>query len=286
MGEWGFIGGFFKDFQTHLPMLGRCWLILVLVFRILILGTVASDMFEDEQEEFTCNTLQPGCKQVCYDEAFPISQYRFWVFHLILIATPSLLYFVYVTHQDHKRANSSSSRKRSTKKNREGRALRALYIITVIFRIVAEIGFLFVQWRLYGFEVKAHFPCSRSPCPLTVECFTSRPKEKTIFLLFYFAVGVLSAFSSTVEFFYVSCKWFCLQQEDRFYHCDCENLHKLKQEETEEKSGGETMSVSTTSSVRVKKGSVRSSCSRQSSSISHKYKNPRGKYVSASRLTL
>ncbi|XP_031595188.1 gap junction delta-3 protein-like isoform X2 [Oreochromis aureus] len=63
MGEWGFIGGFFKDFQTHLPMLGRCWLILVLVFRILILGTVASDMFEDEQEEFTCNTLQPGCKQ-------------------------------------------------------------------------------------------------------------------------------------------------------------------------------------------------------------------------------
>ncbi|XP_005448248.1 gap junction delta-3 protein [Oreochromis niloticus] len=279
MGEWGFIGGFFKDFQTHLPMLGRCWLILVLVFRILILGTVASDMFEDEQEEFTCNTLQPGCKQVCYDEAFPISQYRFWVFHLILIATPSLLYFVYVTHQDHKRANSSSSRKRSSRKNREGRALRALYIITVIFRIVGEIGFLFVQWRLYGFEVKAHFPCSRSPCPLTVECFTSRPKEKTIFLLFYFAVGVLSAFSSVVEFFYVSRKWFCLQQEDRFYHCDCENLHKLKQEETEEKSGGETMSVSTTSSVRVKKGSVRSS-------YSHKYKNPRGKYVSASRLTL
>uniref|UniRef100_A0A3Q4I5H4 Gap junction protein delta 3 n=1 Tax=Neolamprologus brichardi TaxID=32507 RepID=A0A3Q4I5H4_NEOBR len=167
---------------THLPMLGRFWLVLVLVFRILILGTVASEMFEDEQEEFTCNTLQPGCKQVCYDEAFPISQYRFWVFHLILIATPSLLYFV--------------------RKNREGKTFRALYIITVIFRILAEIGFLFVQWRLYGFEVKAHFPCSRSPCPLTVECFTSRSAEKTIFLLFYFAVGVVSAFSSIVEFLY------------------------------------------------------------------------------------
>uniref|UniRef100_A0A668SAS1 Gap junction protein delta 3 n=1 Tax=Oreochromis aureus TaxID=47969 RepID=A0A668SAS1_OREAU len=180
MGEWDFISGFFDALQTRSPMLGRFWLFLVLVFRIVILETVASDMFEDEQEEFTCNTLQPGCKQVCYDEAFPISQYRFWVFHIVLIATPSLLYLIYATHQEEK-------------------TLRALYIITLIFRIVAEIGFLFVQWHLYGFKVEAQFPCSRSPCPLTVECYTSRPAEKTIFLLFYFAVGVISAFSSIVE---------------------------------------------------------------------------------------
>uniref|UniRef100_A0A3P9BT92 Gap junction protein delta 3 n=1 Tax=Maylandia zebra TaxID=106582 RepID=A0A3P9BT92_9CICH len=138
------------------------------------------DMFEDEQAEFICNTLQPGCKQVCYDLAFPISQYRFWVFHIVLIATPSLLFLVYATHQEEK-------------------ALRRLYIITVIFRLVAEIVFLFTQWYLYGFEVKAYFECSRSPCPLTVKCYTSRPAEKTIFLFFYFIVGVISAFSTSLN---------------------------------------------------------------------------------------
>uniref|UniRef100_A0A3Q4ID54 Gap junction protein delta 3 n=1 Tax=Neolamprologus brichardi TaxID=32507 RepID=A0A3Q4ID54_NEOBR len=213
MGEWGFIGGFFNALQTESPMLGRFWLVLMLVFRIVILETVASDMFEDEQEEFTCNTLQPGCKQVCYDLAFPISQYRFWMFHIVFIATPSLLYLIYATHQHHKKANHSSLRKKTSRENREEKTLRALYIITLISRIMAEIGFLFVQWCLYGFKVEAHFPCSRSPCPLTVECYTSRPAEKTIFLLFYFAVGVISPFSSIVELLYSSGKWFCSNQK-------------------------------------------------------------------------
>ncbi|KAL3967535.1 gamma-crystallin [Sarotherodon galilaeus] len=282
MGEWGFISGFFDILQTESPMLGRFWLILTLVFRIVVLGTVASDidMFEDEQEEFTCNTLQPGCKQVCYDEAFPISQYRFWVFHIVLIATPSLLFLIYATHQYHKRANRSSSRKKCSRENREEKTLMALYIITVIFRIVAEIGFLFVQWRLYGFKVEARFPCSRSPCPLTVECYTSRPAEKTIFLLFYFAVGVVSAFSSILELLYSSGKWFCSNQKhlELHEHCDCENLHNHKQEKTEEKPGEKT------SSVQVKTESLRSSSSRKASNTGHKTKSPRGKYVSGSRL--
>ncbi|XP_031595130.2 gap junction delta-3 protein-like [Oreochromis aureus] len=287
MGEWDFIGGFFKDLQTESPMLGRFWLFLTLVFRIVILGTVASDMFEDEQEEFTCNTLQPGCKQVCYDSAFPISQYRFWVFHIVLIATPSLLYLVYATHQHNKSANNSSSSEKTSREKREEKALRALYIITLIFRIVAEIGFLIVQWYLYGFEVEAHFPCDRFPCPHTVDCFTSRPAEKTVFLLFYFAVGVISAFSSVVELFYSSAKWFCSKQKKLKYdQCDCENLHNLKKEETEEKAAVQMMSESTASSVRAKEGSVRSSYSRKVYSSGHKCKSPPGKYVSASRLTL
>uniref|UniRef100_A0A669E9U2 Gap junction protein delta 3 n=1 Tax=Oreochromis niloticus TaxID=8128 RepID=A0A669E9U2_ORENI len=239
--------------QTESPMLGRFWLFLMLVFRIVILGTVASDMFEDEQEEFTCNTLQPGCKQVCYDSAFPISQYRFWVFHIVLIATPSLLYLV---------ANHSSS----SKENREQRALRTLYIITLIFRIVAEIGFLIVQWYLYGFKVEAQFPCDRFPCPYTVDCFASRPAEKTVFLLFYFAVGVISAFSSVVELFYSSRKWFCSNQKnnmEQYDQCDCENLHNHQQEETEEKPGVMTMSENKASIARAKKGSVRKFCGNQ-----------------------
>ncbi|XP_051927866.1 gap junction delta-3 protein-like isoform X2 [Hippocampus zosterae] len=169
MGEWSFLSGLFDHLQAHSPMLGRFWLLLMLVFRILILGTVASDMFEDEQEEFACNTLQPGCKQ-------------------------------------------RTSASKAPRDYRETRQLRRLYIVHVAFRLFAEVSFLVGQWWLYGFKVEAQYPCDRFPCPYTVDCFTSRPAEKTVFLCFYFTVGVLSAISSCVELLYSSTKWFCCKR--------------------------------------------------------------------------
>ncbi|CAN9508528.1 unnamed protein product [Ophioblennius macclurei] len=270
MGEWGFLGGLFDNLQAHSPMLGRFWLLLMLVFRILILGTVASDLFEDEQEEFACNTLQPGCKQVCYDMAFPISQYRFWVFHIVLIATPSLLFLMYATHHHNKRSGRSASSQTSSQELREDQHFKKLYIINVSFRLVAEVGFLVGQWWLYGFKVEAQFPCSRFPCPYTVDCFTSRPAEKTIFLCFYFGVGVLSALSSFAELVYSSMKWFCTSQRSHFdpeYSHASHSLNNFKNEEAEGYPGGAAIAVG---ALRMKGGSQRSGSSRKVSSVGRK----------------
>lgn len=286
MGEWGFLGGLFDSLQAHSPMLGRFWLLLMLVFRILILGTVASDLFEDEQEEFACNTLQPGCKQVCYDMAFPISQYRFWVFHIVLIATPSLVFLMYAMHHHSKRSSRSKCSQISRSAYRDELRLKRLYMVNVAFRFLAEVGFLVGQWMLYGFIVEAQFPCSRFPCPYTVDCFVSRPAEKTVFLCFYFAVGVISAISSCAEFLYGSVKWFCSSgrsvSEDQA--CVCENLHNTKQEEVEfeEKTQGRKLPESAPSSLKLKGGSARSSSSKRASSIGRKYRG--GKYMSARTL--
>ncbi|XP_035523420.1 gap junction delta-3 protein-like [Morone saxatilis] len=283
MGEWGFLGGLFDSLQAHSPMLGRFWLLIMLVFRILILGTVASDLFEDEQEEFACNTLQPGCKQVCYDMAFPISQYRFWVFHIVLIATPSLLFLMYAMHHHNKRTNRSKFDQICNHDYREELSFRRLYIVNVAFRILAEVGFLVGQWFLYGFKVEAQFPCSRFPCPYTVDCFTSRPAEKTVFLCFYFVVGVIAAISSCAELLYGSMKWFCTRREPPTPErsCVCQNLHNISKEEAEleEKPLGKTVSHSAPSSMRLKAGSLRSSASRK---VSSKHKG--GKYVSTRTL--
>ncbi|XP_054623385.1 gap junction delta-3 protein-like [Dunckerocampus dactyliophorus] len=251
MGEWVFLHGLFDHLQAHSPMLGRFWLLLMLVFRILILGTVASDLFEDEQEEFSCNTLQPGCKQVCYDQAFPISQYRFWVFHIVLIATPSLLFLMYAMHHHNKKTSGS----KSFPDDKEFQQLRRLYIVNVAFRIVAEIGFLVGQWWLYGFKVEAQYPCSRFPCPYTVDCFTSRPAEKTFFLSFYFAIGVLAAISSCVELLYGSAKWFCSSREEY----PTQSIHSYKPGELREKVLEKAAMESISGSTRVKRGSQRSS---------------------------
>ncbi|XP_038152691.1 gap junction delta-3 protein-like [Cyprinodon tularosa] len=279
MGEWDFLGGLFETLQAHSPMLGRFWLFLMLVFRIVILGTIASDLFEDEQNEFSCNTLQPGCKQVCYDMAFPISQYRFWVFHIVLIATPSMVFLMYATHHHNKKASRPKTARNKIQDIIEDRRLRRLYIVNVIFRLAAEVGFLVGQWWQYGFKVEAQFPCSRFPCPYTVDCFTSRPAEKTIFLLFYFAVGVLSALCSLAELFYGYTKWFCFSQEQLDQElCASQNLQNLEQDESDEKLE-EKMSDSGGSSTGLKRGSVKKSSKKASGK-----KSKRGKYVSARTL--
>lgn len=55
----------------------------------------------DEQSDFVCNTKQPGCENVCYDLAFPISHVRFWFLQIIAVAAPKLLYLGHVLHVIH-----------------------------------------------------------------------------------------------------------------------------------------------------------------------------------------
>lgn len=66
-----------------------------------------------------------------------------------------------------------------------------VYVGQLLWRSAFEIGFLFGQYILYGFEVMPSYVCTRSPCPHTVDCFVSRPTEKTIFLMVMYAVSIL-----------------------------------------------------------------------------------------------
>ncbi|XP_042526525.1 gap junction delta-3 protein [Dipodomys spectabilis] len=202
MGEWAFLGSLLDAVQLQSPLVGRLWLVIMLIFRILVLATVGGAVFEDEQEEFVCNTLQPGCRQVCYDRAFPVSHYRFWLFHILLLSAPPVLFVIYSMHQASKEGGGGGAE--AAGPPRAPRALRArrarrCYLLSVALRLLAELAFLAGQALLYGFRVAPHVACSGPPCPHTVDCFVSRPTEKTVFVVFYFAVGLLSALLSVAE---------------------------------------------------------------------------------------
>ncbi|PKK17112.1 gap junction delta-2 protein, partial [Columba livia] len=77
---------------------------------------------------------------------------------------------------------------RSSKAKRQ-EGISRFYVIQVVFRNALEIGFLAGQYFLYGFNVPAIFECDRYPCVKEVECYVSRPTEKTVFLVFMFAVS-------------------------------------------------------------------------------------------------
>ncbi|KAF6093970.1 gap junction protein delta 3 [Phyllostomus discolor] len=210
MGEWAFLGSLLDAVQLQSPLVGRLWLVVMLIFRILVLATVGGAVFEDEQEEFVCNTLQPGCRQTCYDRAFPVSHYRFWLFHILLLSAPPVLFVIYSMHQASKEPGGAAAEKGApcARGLPEGpcppcalraRRARRCYLLSVALRLLAELAFLAGQTLLYGFRVAPHFECSGPPCPHTVDCFVSRPTEKTVFVVFYFAVGLLSALLSVAE---------------------------------------------------------------------------------------
>lgn len=79
------------------------------------------------------------------------------------------------------------------------------YMISIFFRILLEVAFIVGQYYLYGFIMQPLVVCKRDPCPFTVECFMSRPTEKTIFIIFMLVVACVSLVLNVVEIVYLAC---------------------------------------------------------------------------------
>ncbi|KAG3281393.1 gap junction alpha-8 protein [Ictidomys tridecemlineatus] len=228
MGDWSFLGNILEEVNEHSTVIGRVWLTVLFIFRILILGTAAEFVWGDEQSDFVCNTQQPGCENVCYDEAFPISHIRLWVLQIIFVSTPSLMYVGHAVHHvrmqekrrereaeeppaEAERADQGSVRKGSgssqgAKKFRlEGTLLRT-YLCHIVFKTLFEVGFVVGHYFLYGFRILPLYRCSRWPCPNVVDCFVSRPTEKTIFILFMLSVASVSLFLNILEMSHLGLK--------------------------------------------------------------------------------
>ncbi|XP_060754066.1 gap junction delta-2 protein [Neoarius graeffei] len=99
MGDWSILGRFLVEVQNHSTVIGKIWLTVLLIFRILLVTLVGDTVYGDEQSKFICNTLQPGCNNVCYDTFAPVSHLRFWVFQIVLVSTPSIFYIIYALHK-------------------------------------------------------------------------------------------------------------------------------------------------------------------------------------------
>ncbi|MEQ2278871.1 Gap junction alpha-3 protein, partial [Ameca splendens] len=210
MGDWSFLVRLLENAQEHSTVIGKVWLTVLFIFRILVLGAAAEEVWGDEQSDFTCNTQQPGCENVCYDEAFPISHIRFWVLQIIFVSTPTLIYLGHVLHivrmEEKRREREEDLRKagrhqedldpfyhngvgdggggggRKEKppiRDEHGKirirgALLRTFIFNIIFKTLFEVGFILGQYFLYGFHLRPLYKCGRWPCPNTVDCFISR----------------------------------------------------------------------------------------------------------------
>uniref|UniRef100_A0A8D0AIM8 Gap junction protein n=1 Tax=Sander lucioperca TaxID=283035 RepID=A0A8D0AIM8_SANLU len=215
MGDWSALGHLLNEVQAYSTAGGKVWLSVLFIFRILVLGTAVESAWGDEQSAFKCNTQQPGCENVCYDKSFPISHVRFWVLQIIFVSTPTLLYLAHVLYLNKKEQKCNKNdgvdiniplkkieMKKHSKVKMKGPLLRT-YIVSIFFKSMFEVGFLVIQWYIYGFSLSAVYTCERSPCPHRVDCFLSRPTEKTVFIIFMLVVSLVSLLLNVIELFHV-----------------------------------------------------------------------------------
>uniref|UniRef100_UPI00398EE117 gap junction alpha-9 protein n=1 Tax=Pristiophorus japonicus TaxID=55135 RepID=UPI00398EE117 len=235
MGDWNFLGGILEEVHAHSTIVGKIWLTILFIFRMLVLGVAAEDVWNDEQSEFICNTEQPGCRNVCYDKAFPISLIRYWVLQVIFVSSPSLVYMGHTLYRLRALEKERQKKKVELKgeleeienmvedKRRLERELRQLerrklnkaplrgsllrtYVLHILTRSVVEVGFMMGQFLLYGLELDPLYKCERFPCPNIVDCFVSRPTEKTVFMLFMLCIAAVSLFLNILEIIHLGCK--------------------------------------------------------------------------------
>ncbi|KAL0974364.1 hypothetical protein UPYG_G00219450 [Umbra pygmaea] len=225
MGDWNLLGKLLEKAQEHSTVVGKVWLTVLFIFRILVLSAATEKVWGDEQSGFTCDTKTPGCENVCYDITFPISHVRFWVLQIIFVSTPTLIYLGHILHlvrmeekqkqreKDAERAGDKAplldtkARKAPLRDDKgrvhlKGELLRT-YVFNVIFKTLFEVGFIVMQYLLYGFQLEPMYTCDRSPCPNTVNCYISRPTEKTIFIVFMLAVASLSLLLNLIEMYHL-----------------------------------------------------------------------------------
>uniref|UniRef100_A0A3Q2DH41 Gap junction protein n=1 Tax=Cyprinodon variegatus TaxID=28743 RepID=A0A3Q2DH41_CYPVA len=197
------MNGFFCIYMTcpsYSTAIGRIWLTVLFLFRMLVLGTAAESAWDDEQADFVCNTKQPGCTAVCYDRAFPISHFRYFVLQVIF---------------GHRFGNGLTSKACPEAPKLKGALLRA-YAFSIFLKVLIEAGFIVGLWFLYdGFFMAARYECNGFPCPHTVDCFVSRPTEKTIFTIYTQVIAGISLLLNFIELIHLLMLAISYRLEDR-----------------------------------------------------------------------
>ncbi|XP_051738375.1 gap junction delta-4 protein [Ctenopharyngodon idella] len=209
-------GKIFITLNHNITLTGKAWLILVVFLRILVLLFAGYPLYQDEQERFVCNTIQPGCANVCYDMFAPLSLFRFWLVQLTTLCLPYMMFVIYVIHKVcsgiaadsgtsesikadsiykiHQESFRKASLCKTVVKAEKGRVqyFTGAYILQLLLRILVEAGFGAAHYYLFGFHIPRRVMCQQPPCTTMVDCYISRPTEKTIMLNFMLGAAALS----------------------------------------------------------------------------------------------
>lgn len=87
-----------EQVTSYSTLFGKLWYLCVFVFRMIVVVTIGTSVYSDEQSAFRCSTKVIGCDNVCYDRFSKISHIRFWAFQLLAVASPAVLFHFFSSH--------------------------------------------------------------------------------------------------------------------------------------------------------------------------------------------
>lgn len=161
--------------------------------------------------------------------ASSVSLIRYWVLQVIFVSSASLVYMGHAIYQLRALEKRRHCRKTALRCELETletdltearrhveRELRRLEhgklnkaplrgsllrtnIAHVLTRLWVEVGFMLGQHLLYGNRLEPLYRCDHQPCPNSVDCFVSRPTEKSMFMVFMQVIAAVSLFLSLLE---------------------------------------------------------------------------------------
>ncbi|XP_054676587.1 gap junction beta-7 protein isoform X2 [Grus americana] len=204
--SWEFLCDLLSGVNKYSTRIGRIWVAIVFMFRLLVYIVATENIWKNEHDEFECNIRQPGCENVCFDHFFPVSHIRLLALQLIMVSTPSLFVVFHVVYQENREKHHNQKLYKSPGEIDGG--LLCTYLISLILKMGFEIVFLVLFYKLYnGFKVPRLVKCDIRPCPNTVDCYISKPTEKTIFLYFLVASSCLCIVLNLSELSYLIFKY-------------------------------------------------------------------------------
>ncbi|MEQ2241340.1 hypothetical protein ILYODFUR_024330 [Ilyodon furcidens] len=86
-------------------------------------------------------------------------------------------------------------------------ALWWTYLCSLVFKMLFESVFMYALYVVYnGFQMPRLVQCDQWPCPNLVDCFISRPTEKTIFTVFMATASSICMVLNLAELAYLIAK--------------------------------------------------------------------------------
>nr|XP_046229969.1 connexin 28.8 isoform X2 [Scatophagus argus] len=217
--NWGFLENILSGVNKYSTVIGRIWLSVVFLFRILVYVAAAE-------------------------------QVRLWALQLIMVSTPSLLVALHVAYREHREAKHKQ--KLYKDKGSIDGGLFCTYTISLVFKTFFEVGSLLAFYFLYnGFEVPILLHCSQSPCPNTVNCYIAKATEKKIFLYIMGCTSILCIALNFVELMYIIWKQvlkcfirrYAPVEDKNFSHCHSPVSNKFVSAELRVNSTGQFAST-------------------------------------------
>ena len=208
---------------------GKTWWLLMVVIRLIVVLLAGFTLFSDEQERFVCNTIQPGCSNVCFNLFAPVSLFRLWLFHILLLCLPHLMFVTHIAHRLLWDPNSGRGYVAINHHGNQGSpcstpeisplllhrhhlhgqdppwcvrpvpSFHYAYLLVVTVHILMEAAFVAGHFLFFGLFIPRSFLCYEAPCTSGVQCYVSRPTEKTLMLNLMLGLACLSVMLSLVD---------------------------------------------------------------------------------------